>query len=381
MSKLTRNEYQPNVVSPPGETLQETLEALGISQADLADRTGRSKKTINEIIKGKAPITPKMSIELERVLGVPGGFWNSRERYYREFIARRDENESLENESAWLSKIPVKAMAKLGWIKKERKKVPQVQSILNFLGIATPSQWSAIANTLAGTTRFRKSKAFEADTAALICWLRKGQIDARQLECRPYGADRFLRALIEIRELTIEHPEVFQPEMIRKCAEGGVAVVFTPGLPKTGVSGATRWISPEKALIQLSLRYKTDDHLWFSFFHEAGHILKHGKREVFIEGADVDSDEAKEEEANTFAADFMIPRKDYRRINSLDHYSKSLISQFAHDLHISPGIVVGRLQHDKLLPMSHCNDLKRRFEWVIDKNEDQIADSRECEVS
>jgi HTH-type transcriptional regulator/antitoxin HigA len=127
---------------------------------------------------------------------------------------------------------------------------------------------------------------------------------------------------------------------------------------------ATRWLSPSKALIQLSLRYKTDDHLWFSFFHEAGHILKHGKRDVFRKGTTFLMDETKEEEANTFAADFLIPRREYLNFTSKNTLSKVNIKKFASQIKISPGIVVGRLQHDKLLPMSHCNDLKVRFELV-----------------
>ena len=55
MAKNNKNQYLPDSVTPPGVTLQETIEALGMSQADLADRTGRSKKMINEIIKGKSP--------------------------------------------------------------------------------------------------------------------------------------------------------------------------------------------------------------------------------------------------------------------------------------------------------------------------------------
>ena len=91
MSRSIQNEYLPDYVSPPGETLLETIEALGMPQAQLAERTGRSKKMINEIIKGKAPITPRMAIELERVTGVATSFWNNRERNYREFIAKQEE--------------------------------------------------------------------------------------------------------------------------------------------------------------------------------------------------------------------------------------------------------------------------------------------------
>lgn len=91
MGNDLKNQYDPDMVTPPGETLAETIEAMGMSQARRAERTGRSKKMINEIIKGKAPITPRMSIELERVLGVPAGFWNNRERHYREFVEREEE--------------------------------------------------------------------------------------------------------------------------------------------------------------------------------------------------------------------------------------------------------------------------------------------------
>jgi len=141
-------------------------------------------------------------------------------------------------------------------------------------------------------------------------------------------------------------------------------VVFIPALPKTRASGVTRWLSPEKALIQLSLRYKTDDHLWFSFFHEAGHILKHGKREIFIDGDDIGMDEIKEDEANRFASDFLIPRKNYSQLIENKIFTKATIQRFAEEIKIAPGIVVGRLQHDDRLPMSHCNDLKRRFKWA-----------------
>ena len=88
MSRPIENKYSPDSVSPPGETLLETIEALGMSSADVAKGTGLSMKTIHKIIKGKAPITPELSLELERVLGVPASFWNNRERHYRKNLNR-----------------------------------------------------------------------------------------------------------------------------------------------------------------------------------------------------------------------------------------------------------------------------------------------------
>jgi Zn-dependent peptidase ImmA (M78 family) len=127
------------------------------------------------------------------------------------------------------------------------------------------------------------------------------------------------------------------------CAKAGVAVIFVPEIPGTRTCGATRWLTPTKAMIMLSLRYKTEDHLWFTFFHEAAHILLHGKREVFLEDDDEVSEDvrAKEEEADWFASDFLIPPEAFRRFHPRGaHISHEDIIEFAQQLGIAPGIVV-----------------------------------------
>jgi addiction module HigA family antidote len=96
MDRQIQNQYAPDHVSPPGETLLETLEAIGMTLVELAERTGKSPKTINEIVKGIAPITPETALQFERVLGVPARFWNNRERQYRKFLAHREERGQIE---------------------------------------------------------------------------------------------------------------------------------------------------------------------------------------------------------------------------------------------------------------------------------------------
>ncbi|MEN6299206.1 MAG: ImmA/IrrE family metallo-endopeptidase, partial [Anaerolineaceae bacterium] len=175
------------------------------------------------------------------------------------------------------------------------------------------------------------------------------------------------QALQQIRGLTTQPPEVFVPQMTELCAQAGVAVIFVPEIPGTRTCGATRWLTPTKAMIMLSLRYKTDDHLWFTFFHEAAHILLHGKREVFLEDDDEVSEDvrAKEEEADWFASDFLIPPEAFRRFHPRGaHISHEDIIEFAQQLGIAPGIVVGRLQHEKIVPLQNFNHLKQRFHWI-----------------
>lgn len=359
MIRAIQNEYMPDKVSPPGETLLETLETVGMSQAELAERTGRPKKTINEIVNGKSPITSDTALQFERVLGVPARFWNERERIYQEYLARARDRKAMEIQIEWIDVFPHKEMVRREWIRKGNTPLEQLIILLKFFGVASPKQWDEIWHVQ--LFHFRKSDKKQVDEGALTAWLRRGEIEAQEIQTKPFEADKFKQALSKIRELTNNDPEIFQPQLVELAAEAGVAVVFVPEFPNTHVWGATRWLRPDKALIQLSLRYKTDDHLWFTFFHEAGHVLLHGKRDVFIE-SDNEKDE-REAQANRFAANWLIPASELDAFMQMQDKSKLGISRFATRIGISPGIVVGRLQHEGYLPHSHCNELKRRFEW------------------
>ena len=121
-------------------------------------------------------------------------------------------------------------------------------------------------------------------------------------------------------------------------------------------------MTKDKALTQLSLRYKTNDQFWFTFFHESGHILKHGKSEIFIE--DHGMDDEKEQEADQFAASALIPPSAFRKLREIRLYSRQAVRGFAEEAGIAPGIVVGRLQHEGLVPHKNLNGLKTKFTWA-----------------
>lgn len=359
MSKQIQNEYAPDIVTPPGDTLQEIIETIGMAKAELADRIGKTPKFINDIINHYAAITPTTAMELEKVLGTPASFWNNRERRYRESIARRNERKRLQKEIKWLDTFPINLMVKAGWIEKHTNKIDQVEALLRFCGLASSRQWEKL--WLSPTTVYRKSNAFASKPEACSVWLRKGELQAQERICEPFDKEKFKSALVAIRRLTRSEPHQFETKTIQLCAESGVAVVFTPSIKGAPVYGATRWLTPEKAMIQLSLRGKFEDLLWFTFFHEAGHILLHGKKEVFIE--DSDSGTEKEKEADRFAANFLIPLNALQKfISTAEYQSKAAVEGFAQEQHISPAIVVGRLQHENLIPYNRLNGLRRRFE-------------------
>jgi addiction module HigA family antidote len=351
-----RYEYTPDRVSPPGESLIEILQDRGLSQASLAARTGRPRKTINEIIKGKAPITPSTALQLERVLGVPASFWNNLEKNYRQYLAHAEESERLSKARDWLKHFPIKEMANRGWIPRCKEPVGTIRALLDFFGLAAPDQWEVIAEQ--ADARFRQSHPFESDKWAVLAWLRKGAIEAEATPCAAFSKAGFRESLERVRRLTAQHPTDAIDQTRCLCAEFGVAVVLVPELPKCRLAGAASWLNSEKAILQLSDRYKKDDQFWFAFFHEAAHILKHSKKSIFLDGADRRSNK-EEEEADHFAADILVPPKDWRKIEAWPRYTKASISSEADRLGIAPGILVGRLQHEQRLPHSHLNGLKR----------------------
>lgn len=361
---ITKFPHEPDYAFHPGETLAETLEELGMTQKELAERSGRPLKTINEIVQGKAAVTADTALQLERVTGVPASFWNNAQRNYEAFLAREAEAETLAEGLAWLETFPIKPLWKLGWVPKIPDPIEQLRALLNFFGVAGVREWRQLWER--PEVAFHKSIAFDAHPMAVAAWLREGERQAQRVITRPFEKNKFIAALLELRNLTSEPAEVFEPAMKRLSADAGVAVAFVPEVTGTRAYGATRWLTPEKAILQLSLRGKADDFLWFTFFHEAAHILKHGKRDVFIESPEGTSDEAtqqKENEANVFASDFLIPKKAYAAFTAAGLFSTAAIQRFAAELGVAPGIVVGRLQHDKLIAFNQFNTLKRRFEF------------------
>lgn len=344
--------FAPDYAIPPGTTIREVLEKLDISQTELASRTNLSTKHVNQILQGVAPLTYETAIALERVTGVSARFWNSLEADYRLARARLEEEVTAEDRR-WLRALPIGAIQELGHLPEvEGDERTLKQAVLRFFGVSSREAFDR--TWLRPAVAWKRSPAFKPDQLALAAWLRIGELDAGGIDAESFDAATFRRTLRDARRLT--RADSFGEELRDVCATAGVAVVYVPELPACRVSGATRWISPTKALIQLSDRYKHDDNLWFAFFHEAGHVLLHSKRDTFID--DGVSEDGAETEANEFAQDLLIPRREAMKLPTLQ--SMADVIDFAERIGIAPGIVVGRLHREKLWGWNKGNQLRRK---------------------
>lgn len=363
----SKNQYHPDYAVSPGWVLEERLDAHGISHAEFARRCDRSPKLISEIISGKAPIVPQTAYQFELVLGVDASIWLGLEANYRLHRIRAAAEKLSEAAFSWSRSFPVKDLVKRGAIRKPESKGKTASELLAFFGVASVNAWKLKYEDL--NIAFRHSTSFVSDRAALTSWLRLTEIDAQNQLCDDYDVARFKNALVKVRQLTRTPVREALKNTKVLLNKAGVALSLVKPLPKTRVSGAAWWVSPGRPVVALSGRHKADDHLWFSLFHEAAHIILHGKKNVYVDGSNGGSDGI-ETEADQWASGFLIPNSAWDGFVTRGSFRSSDIRSFADEHEIAPSIVVGRLQHTKKIPWSHLKSLKTPLQW---SDEHEIA--------
>lgn len=345
---------------PPGEYLRAELTSRHMSQTELARRMGRPAQTINEIINARKALTEETALELERVLDTPASVWVNLEARYQLAIARMAEADTLEGQSEWLGRFPVREMERRKWIPTAENKAEKVRALMQFFGVASFSNWREHEEALG----FRVSANAKMDTGPLAVWVRKGELEGGAAATARYDETAFREALAFVRTLTTQAPQSAWTQLQESCAPSGVAAVVVREFPKIGANGVARWLTPEKALIQLNLRYRWADIFWFTFFHEAAHILMHEPRRVFVELEGNPRRDPQEDEADALAEELLIPTDGWEQFVLQGEFDAATVRRFSRDVQIHPGIVVGRLQHVGLLSWgSSLNALRERLAW------------------
>lgn len=332
--------FAPDYAFPPGDTLREKLAELGMTQVDLAQRLDLSEKHVSHMMRGNAPLTYETAMALERITGLPASTWNALEAHYRDHLIRQRRKTIDEDEKSWLATLPLADLRQRGYIDNTSLSGSTLDAVLRFFAVADIKAWKRVWSQPIAS--FRRSVAHPINAEATAAWLRIGEIRAMDQDCAPFDAAALRKLLPTLRHLT--QATNFTRDLVRLCAEVGVAVVPVREIPGSRASGAARWLTPKKSLIQLSDRHKKDDIFWFSFFHEIGHLLLHSKKESYIhddyEGGFV------EEEADSFARDALIPPKWQSQLHAI--WTVSDMREFARHVGVSTSIVAGRLARDRI---------------------------------
>lgn len=346
-----RNEYTPQSVSHPGVTLKEKLGELGMSQKEFAVRAGKPEQTIVKVINGESSLTPDMAVQFESVLHIPATFWLKRQQQYDEAVARLKRSEQLAKAYTWARSFPFKKMTAFGWLPKQRHSDELAGLLLDFFSMSSPEAWEKYYLSEKLKVDFRISLAHYSEPYAISAWLRQGELDSLKLDASPYEKKKFMKSLPDIKRLMADHPEDFFSQLQNICLNVGVKVVYTPCLPKAPIHGSTRWLHDDTPLIQLSARYKQNDRFWFTFFHEAGHILMHGKKHISIESAQNKGEvDDKELEANDFAVKWTFSEEEEQMVLAQGALKECDIIEFARKFGTHPAMIIGRFHHNNILP-------------------------------
>ncbi|MBP6429967.1 MAG: HigA family addiction module antidote protein [Bacteroidales bacterium] len=360
------NQFFPDEVFHPGETLSEKLSEEKMSLKEFAMRCDMSEKTINEIVKGKASISYESSMKFENVLGIPAYFWIKRQSEYDGYRARLDNIKQLEGSVEWAKQFPVLEMEKKGWIAKGKNFIEKTSFILRFFGLSSSIAWEGFYLSQELRTAFRISLKQVQNPYAVSAWLRKGDIDFRDCEVKNVYNKKLLEdSLPKIRAIMVAQPDDFFSQLQNVCSEVGIVLLHTPCLTNAPISGATRWVG-DVPLIQISCRFKRSDNFWFSFFHELGHILLHGKKDVFLEFDKLSvNDKEKEDEADQFATKMTFSKElESKFIDENDIITHDSIVSFAKKYKLHPSLIVGRLQHKEIIKYSQFRELLTSIEII-----------------
>ena len=334
---MTRSEaFQPRWTSAPGETIADCLQQRHLSVLTFAESMGSSSEAVYQLLNGEIAIDRELAERLRRLIGGSAEFWLNREAQYRDDLRRLSIARGSETFEDWLRELPIRDMTEFGWIQPSKDRAELAFECLRFFDVPSISSWHQRYKDVAAVVAFRSSRAFESRPGAVAAWLRRGVIEANKIECKPWDSGKFRGTLQEVRALTWQkHPEIFLPKLQRLCAECGVAVVPLRAPTGCGASGATKFLSPSRALLLLSFRYRSDDHFWFTFFHEAGHLLLHDQNALFVEGADMLSTH-EEEEADEFSANTLVPGEHQHEMLRLGRNYRAVI-RLACRIGVSPG--------------------------------------------
>ena len=353
--------FEPNYVVPPGWTLEDALRENGLSPEDLARRTGMSVAHVRRLLTGEAPLTYVTAVKLEAATGAAAGLWNDLERGYRTDLVRLAEEERLSRNLGLLDNLPIDEMIAMGVVTTLDEPIRRLREVMDFFGVEDVAGWEQ-ARSRGPAARFRGRPG--SDAGALAVWLRLGEMEAEHIPCQPWNPERFRETLNAARSLTVRgHPGTWYPQLVEECARAGAALATAPPVAGAPARGASWWPAPGRALIQLPLRNEWSDVFWFSFFHEAAHLLEKPRQPLYVNYQDRRDQDRSEERADAFARDFLIPPRYAQRLEGLrtpDH-----AQEFAGDLGVHPGIVVGRLQHDQIWPPGRGDRLRQPLEWAI----------------
>ncbi len=362
-------ERTPAEVFSPGELIKDEIEARGWSQIELAEVLGRPGRLVSELIAGKRAITPETAKGLGEAFGTGAQFWMNMESSYQLSKVKGDSSNAVSRRAKLYEMAPVKEMTKRQWIKPTDNIDVLEKSICSFYG---KKSLDAPLPQLAHAAR--KSSSYEDLSAPEAAWLCRVRQLAELMKVKSFSETGFTAAVTQLKHMLRDTEAVRQIPGI--LADAGVRFLIVETLPATKIDGVCLWLDASSPVIALSLRFDRIDAFWHTLLHECAHVKhKDGLTGAVVVDVDLVGDDsapsstkpAEEVRADEFASNFSIPKAELDGFISHVRplFSKTRIQGLAAKLNVHPGLVVGQLQHRRMIPYSHSREMLSRVRHIV----------------
>lgn len=354
-----------DLIIHPGETIADVLEERGITQAELATRTGVTPAYVSNVIAGKKDISSNFAMALEYALDVPKSFWlNLQANYDAELLELNEANTVTDAEKAVLPKLHeiIVWLRKVQLIPNKQDKENTILSLRKALRISDISK----LDTLVATGAFRVSKSAPVDQAVMGAWLRLCQVFGEQntRSVPQFNLQNVEQLISDLKSIMLKPEADLQKDLSDVMAQYGIKFSVVHNFRGAPVHGYISQNKDGEYQMALTIRGAFADIFWFSLFHEIGHIVNGdiSKSSGFIDALN-NTDMAKEDAADKFAGDTLLDPKSYARFVAMNDYTIEAIRRYAVSQRVAPFVVIGRLQKEKRIPYAWYSDYKIRYKW------------------
>ena len=355
-------EYKDIVAFHPGYYIADIINEMDISQAEFAERMGTTAKTLSQLLNGQANITNDLAKKLSVMMGTSTEVWQRLQNAYDQKIIEIQQAEDFDEQKELVKQIDYAYFVDVAGLPKTKSTEEKISILCSFFKVSDLRimlKPDYLVSFRSGTSNNSYKKVLNSRA-----WIQTAMNIAKDIETEPYSAKKLKGYLPELRNMTLQSPEVFLPRMREIFAECGVAFILLPHLKYSGVNGAVKWVNNERVVLAMNNRGLNADKFWFSLFHEIKHVFQQKIKTVFVSGTEaemINYNNTLEEEADRFASDYLIPPNELRRFAPTRYTSDREIVEFAKSIGIHPGIVAGRLQHEKIIPQNRCSKLKEKY--------------------
>ena len=349
--KKEKQKIIPFEATHPGILIKDELEVRDdINQKELAKALGVKPSFLNEIIKGKRPLTADFAVVLEKIFGIPADYWMRFQTQYEIDKARiKQKNiEKIKNIEIWNI---IKKYVPVRYFKKHKYLTDSLQDdIKNIFSIYNVDSIDALINSVAKNkfAFYRKSKKLQIDEKNMFAWSSLALYEASRQNVNTFYLENIDRLCNELNSVFFKNVDTVQNTK-KILNQYGIKFITIPKLEKTPIDGYSFW-SGNNPAIAITLRYKRIDNFAFTIMHEIGHITKHlskNKKEEFIDFYKADKNSIVEKEADDFAKNKLIPPTIWNDIleNHLPLNDDKIIA-LGNKFGINPAILLGRINFE-----------------------------------